>query len=120
MADNNEQDLEKIYEEYLALRKKEDEVWAQFVEWRSKLQEISGQIDALSDYKKPYTVRIYREIYMDVEMDAFNERDAEEAVLNAVDDFVFEEIEHFSSREPRVKVLCLSEDYKEEMEEKDE
>lgn len=120
MADNDEQDLEKIYEKYLELQKKANETWDQFKQWREKLQEIDSQIQELDKYKKPYIVRIYKEIYMDVTMDAFNAQDAEKATLGAIDDFVFEDIEHFSSKEPRVKVVCLEEDYKEEMENKDD
>lgn len=120
MADNNEQDLTKIQEEYAALREKYMSAWGEFNKWKAKMQEIDSQMQELDKHKKPYTVRIYREIYMDVEMDAFSEQDAAEAVLDCVDDFVFEDIEHFSSREPRVKVLCLSEDYKEGMGDKDD
>ena len=118
MVDNNEQD--KIYLEYLALKQKADETWAQFVEWRNKLQEIDSQIKELDQYKKPYMVRVYKEVYYDMEVDGFNEHDAaEEAeICAAVDDW--DTFQHFSSTSPRFKVLCLKEDYKEEMEEKDE
>ena len=115
MADNNEQDFTKIQEEYTALREKYMAAWGEFNKWQEKMREIDSQMQELDKYKKPYIVRIYKEIYMDAEMDAFSEKDAAERVLDCIDDFAFEEIEHFSSREPRIKVLCLSADYSDEM-----
>ena len=120
MTDNNEQDLIEIKKQYEELQEKYMAAWGEFNKWKEKMREIDSQMQELDEYKKPYIVRIYQEIYKDVEMDAFSEQDAAEAVLDCVDDFVFEDIEHFSSREPRVKVLCLSEDYKAGMEDKDE
>ena len=120
MTDNNEQDLTEVRKQYEELREKYMSAWGEFNKWKAKMQEIDSQMQELDGYKKPYTVRIYREIYIDVEMNAFSEQDAAEAVLDCVDDFVFDDIEHFSSREPRVKVLCLSEDYKAGMGNKDD
>ena len=63
MVDNNEQD--KIYLEYLALKQKAEETWAQFEQWRAKLREIDSEISKLDQYKKPYMVRVYKEVYYD-------------------------------------------------------
>ncbi len=118
MVDNNEQD--RIYLEYLALKQKEEETWAQFEQWRTKLQEIASEIDKLDQYKKPYMVRVYKEVYYDMEVDGFNEHDAaEEAeICAAVDDW--DTFQCFASTPARFKTLCLKEDYTEGMEDKDE
>ena len=117
---SEEQDLDKIYAEYLALKKKADETWDQFVDWRNKLQEINSEIDKLDQYRKPYMVRVYKEVYYDMEVDGFNEHDAaEEAEIRAaVDDW--ETFQCFASTPARFKTLCLKEDYTEDMEDKDE
>ena len=120
MTEDNEPDLEKIYEEYLAVKKKEEETWAQFNEWRDRLRELSSEIEKFDQYKKPFMVRVYKEVYYDFEVDGFNGEDAVEEAKRAaaVDDW--ETFQYFAASEPRFKALCPKEEYTEEMEDKDE
>ena len=63
---------------------------------------------------------MYQEVYYDFEVDAFDEKDAVVVALESAPCEDMEVCEHFASTPPRVKVLCLKENYKEEMEKHDE
>jgi len=119
MVDNNETDLDKIYENYLELKKQADEMEAQLHKQIDELRAMDSKIKELDIYKKKYSVRIYREFYEDVDVDAFNERDAVDVALENEESYHCG-FERTASSNPRAKVLCLREDYKDGMEDIDD
>ena len=120
MANNNEQDLSKIREEYESLYKELLPVWAEYNRLKDILKGIEDQISELDKQKKTYMVRLYKETYTDIEVDAFNDQDAVSEALKHTDDYDPDDYMHFASSTPRAKVICLKDDYEDDMEENDD
>ena len=116
MVDNNETDLDKIYENYLELKKQAVEMEVQLHKQIDELRAMDSKIKELDIYKKQYMVRIYKEFYDDIEVEAFNEKDAVEVALEQQENSKFDWFEHTASSNPRAKMLCLKENYNDDME----
>lgn len=120
MTEDKEPNLEKIYEEYLAAKKKADEAWEQFEICRANMFACNAVVEQFEQYKKPFMVRVYKEVYYDFEVDGFNGEDAVEKAKEVAEVKDWETFQYFAASEPRFKALCPKEEYTEEMEDKDE
>lgn len=113
MTEQGKQRLEALKEEWAILHK-------QLSECRATMNALDARIDDLDERRQRYYVRIYREVYYDVEADGFDEEDA---VKNALEEAYSHELElydHFAASKPRAKYLCWEGDMTKEIGETDE